>query len=261
VRRDDEPGWALFVAPELHQRSLEILQQYRVENRGWALRHPVFRTGLLFDWTAIIWVLLILFFFWLDLRLNIRPSAVAQPAGVRHGEWWRLFTAVWLHADIPHLAANAAFGFLFLALAMGRYGAGLGLLAAYLAGAGANLFRCFISLDQISSLGASGMVMGAVGLVASQSFWLWRKAPKMHSYIIGSVITGLMLFTLYGLAPGTDVVAHFGGFVIGLLLGMPLSRNPSVPIRPTINWLSGAVFTTLVIVPWLLALRSNSLPT
>jgi len=257
VRVDDVPGWALLVPAKSRDRSVQIIQQYRAENRGWTLRHPVFHTGFLFDWSAIIWVLLILFFFWLDSRLDLRLVAVAQPLAVRHGEWWRLFTAIWLHADIPHLAANAAFGFLFLALTMGRYGAGPGLLAAYVAGAGANLIRCLFSLDDTSSLGASGMVMGSLGLAASQSFWLWRRAPKMRSYIIGGVVSGLMLFTLYGLAPGTDVVAHFGGFVFGLLLGTLLSRKPSTPVKPVVNILSSAIFTALVIVPWLLALHAN----
>lgn len=257
VRVDEVRGWALLVPVEAHGRSVQVIQQYRAENRGWTLRHPVFHTDFLFDWSAIIWVLLILFFFWLDSRLDLRLAAVAQPLAVRHGEWWRPFTAIWLHADIPHLAANATFGFLFLALTMGRYGAGPGLLAAYLAGAGANLIRCLVSLEDISSIGASGMVMGALGLAASQSFWLWRRAPKMRSYIIGGVVSGLMLFTLYGLAPGTDVVAHFGGFVLGLLLGMLLSRKPSTPVRPVVNVLSGAIFTTLVILPWLLALHGT----
>ena len=99
------------------------------------------------------------------------------------------------------------------------------------------------------------MVMGAVGLIATQSFWLWRKWPKLRLYIIGAVVSGLMLFTLYGLSPGTDVVAHFGGFVLGVLLGLPLSRRPKSGPKPLQNWLCGAVFVVLVIVPWRFALH------
>jgi membrane associated rhomboid family serine protease len=234
---------------------MQIIRQYRLENRGWSWRHSVFHSTTMFDWTAIIWVMLIGFFFWLDLHLDVRSLAAASSVAVRHGEWWRIFTAIWLHADVPHLAANAAFGSFFLALSMARYGFGPGLLAAYLAGAGANLFRCLVSLDNSSSLGASGMVMGAVGLVANQSFWLWRKVPRMRPYIIGGIVSGLMIFTLFGVSPGTDVIAHFGGLVLGLLLGMLFARKPTVSVKPVINWACALIFAALVIVPWLLAIR------
>jgi membrane associated rhomboid family serine protease len=101
------------------------------------------------------------------------------------------------------------------------------------------------------------MVMGALGLVANQSFWLWRRTPQTRPYIIGGIVSGLMIFTLFGLSPGTDVVAHAAGFVFGLLFGIIFARKPSAPIKPVVNWSCAAIFTVLVIVPWLLALRSS----
>jgi membrane associated rhomboid family serine protease len=255
VKQLDDGGWGLVVPPEAHQVSAEIIQQYRAENRGWRWRRAIFQTGFHFEWTAIAWVLLIVFFFWLDSRLNLRPWGVANRLALTQGEWWRLFTAVWLHADPPHLASNAVFGVMFLGLSMGRYGAGLGLFAAYLAAAAGNLFRCLLSLDQSSSLGASGMVMGALGLLAAQSFWLWRRAPQTRKYVLGGILSGVMFLTLFGLSPGTDVIAHVGGFLIGLLLGFGLAGKPTSAIKPLLNLICGALFAVLVVVPWLLALR------
>jgi len=37
---------------------------------------------------------------------------------------------------------------------------------------------------------------------------------------------GILLFVLYGFSPGTDTLAHFGGFVAGLVLGAILVRVP-----------------------------------
>jgi hypothetical protein len=159
-------------------------------------------------------------------------------------------------ADLSHLATNAVIGLVLLGLAMGRYGTGTGMLAAYLAGAGGNLLAGLISLQTHRSLGASGMVMGSLGLLAVQSFSLWRQTPHARKFILSGVCGGVMLVVLLALTPGTDVMAHLGGFVSGLLLGALLNLVPSVAQRPNANLLSGLAFALLVIVPWWLALRS-----
>jgi len=176
---------------------------------------------------------------------------------VAHGQWWRLFTAMWLHADLAHLATNATIGVLLLGLAMGCYGTGAGLLAAYLAGAGGNLVAGLISLQPHRSLGASGMVMGCLGLLAVQSFSLWRQTPQAMKYILSGICGGVMLFILLALTPGTDVLAHLGGFACGLVLGALLSLVSAVAQMPRTNLLSGLLFALLVIVPWWLALRNG----
>ena len=69
--------------------------------------------------TLLLWVLLIGIFFWLtELDPNLRNSGVMNAAKVAQGQWWRLFTAIWLHADAAHLAGNAALGLVLLGLAM-----------------------------------------------------------------------------------------------------------------------------------------------
>src|ERR1019366_137850 len=98
----------------------------------WRWRRPIFQPGLFFDWRSTVWVfLIIIFYWWSQLRPNLRNLGMWDGAVLGHGEWWRLFTAVWLHADPAHLALNAVFGLVLLGLAMGAYGAGVGLLAAY----------------------------------------------------------------------------------------------------------------------------------
>jgi membrane associated rhomboid family serine protease len=66
----------------------------------------------------------------------------------------------------------------------------------------------------------------------------------------------LMLFVLLGLnpEPRTDVVAHLGGFVAGLLLGAALTLVPRLAQRPMVNLAAGFVFTALVILTWAQAL-------
>src|SRR5581483_3365473 len=157
--------------------------------------------------------------------------------------------------DLAHLASNAIFGVVLLGLTMGRYGTGVGLLAAYLAGAGGNLLSWLLSTRPHLGLGASGMVMGCLGLLAVQSVSLWRRTSRAGQEFLGGLLSGVMLFVLLGLAPGTDVMAHFGGFVSGLLLGGVLAGWIRQLRKPLFNAIGALMFVALVIVPWWLALQ------
>ncbi len=252
---EDGAGWGLIVAAQDLEPAVKAIRQYKLENRSWPWQQQVFRPGFVFDWGSLTWVVLTCFFFWLNAsRTDLQTVGIMDGAAVARGQWWRLFTAIWLHADPAHLAANLSLGVLLLGLAMGRYGTGIGLLAACLAGAGGNLVAWWLGSEPHRSLGASGLVMGCLGLLAAQSFSLWRQSPHARKFILAGLGAGIMLFVLLGVAPGTDVLAHFGGFVSGLLLGALLSLAPALAQKPTANLLSAFLFLVLVVVPWYRAL-------
>ena len=178
-------------------------------------------------------------------------------AAVSDGQWWRLFTAIFLHANLGHLAENASIGLVLLGLVMGGYGTGVGLLAALLAGAGGNVLAWLVYENHLS-LGASGMVMGCLGLLAAQSIPRAReRRPGMWKYALAGTAAGLMLFALLGTSPGSDVVAHLGGFVVGFALGVPLALAPRLTHRTAVNLLAGGLFCLLVVLCWWLALSGN----
>ncbi|HTL56000.1 MAG TPA: rhomboid family intramembrane serine protease [Candidatus Limnocylindrales bacterium] len=255
-RSEETSSWELRVAAEDNQNALDAIRLYQIENRHWPWRQRLSKHGVLFDWASVSWALLLCVFFWIsNAQAAFESAGELDATAVAHGQWWRLFTAIWLHADLSHLASNAVFGVVFLGLTMGRYGTGVGLLAAYLAGACGNLFAWFIAPQPRFSLGASGMVMGALGLLAIQSFVLWRRSPTARKYILSGIVGGVMLFLLLGVSPGSDLLAHAGGFVSGLLVGAILTRLPNLADKTAINLLSGVGFTTLVVWPWWRALR------
>lgn len=256
IQQDEVTGWALAVAAADHERALAQIHFYRQENRHWRWRRPVFQPGLFFDWSSLAWVLLIIFFYgWNEVRADLRTPGWVDGVALAHGEWWRLFTATWLHADPAHLAANVVFGFLFIGLAMGRYGPGMGLLAAYLAGVCGNVAAWLVHEPTMHGLGASGVVMGALGLFTSQSF---TRLKRPHAIAIrlfsGAVLAGVLLFVFLGTSPGTDIVAHFGGFVTGLLLGSLLALAPRLVHQLRANVIAAILFVALVILPWWRAL-------
>jgi rhomboid protease GluP len=254
----EESGWGLIISEEEHERALGVLKQYRAENRHWPWRQKISPGGVLFDWGATGWVLLVALFYGIQTHASadFQNAGLMDAIAVSHGEWWRLFTAIFLHADLGHFAMNATFGFLLLGLAMGNFGTGFGLLAAYLAGVGGNLATWVIYSEGHRSLGASGMVMGCVGLLASQTI-SFRRTSNNFKYTVAGIAAGVMLFTLLGVSPGSDVLAHFGGCVSGFALGGLLLIFPRVSRSTGANIVAGIAFCALVILPWWLALSKS----
>jgi rhomboid protease GluP len=252
-------SWELLVSAADLEGANEAIDLYRRENRGRPWRRELFSAGLLFDWASLAWGLLLCVFYWLsETQPGLRAIGEMDAMDFSHGEWWRAFTAMWLHADLSHLASNGILGFILLGLAMARYGTGIGLLAGYLSGAGGNVIAWLFTTQSRISLGASGMVMGCLGLLAIQSLALWRHAPAARRYLVSGVMGGIMLFLILGVAPGTDWLAHGGGFASGLLFGGILTQVPRLTNRPWLNVLGGFLFTTLVIWPWWAAVKQVS---
>jgi rhomboid protease GluP len=255
-----ESGWGLSIDPRDRERAAEILQQYRRENRGWRWQRRLSWAEFSFHRGVVIWCLLLVAVYWMS---NL-PSTLLKAAGtlhseaVLHGAWWQLFTAILLHHDLAHLMANLTIGFVLLGLAMGRYGAACALLAAYLAGAAGNLAGVLLRAEPYPGMGASGMVMGGLGLLAIQSVSLRRAPPFVARYLAAGLCSGIMLFVLLGVSrdPTTDVIAHLGGFLAGLLLGGIMSSIPDKKLASAgTKFGAGLSLALLVAISWMKALR------
>ena len=163
-------GWGLLVASQDCEKALKALRQYRLENRDWPWRQSLPWPETHFDWGSVAWAALLILFHWFgSVHPGFQAAGIMDTTAVFSGQWWRVFTAMMLHADVAHLAANLSIGIVLFGLAMGRYGTGTGLLAAYLAGAAGNVASLLLNAKPFNGLGASGMVMGALGLLAAQS--------------------------------------------------------------------------------------------
>jgi rhomboid protease GluP len=253
----DPEGWQLLVPHEHYPHALAVLEIYRRENRRWLWRPSPTSPALLFHWGALGWGALILFVdAWSRIAgPAIRDAGLMSSAAVLEGEWWRLFTAITLHADLAHLMANLTTGVILLGFAMARWTAGTALLAAWCAGALGNVAGLLLHPETHLGLGASGMVMGALGLLATAS---WRDRNADHTgpgLLLRGLLGAFLLFILIGVNPSSDVVAHLGGFVGGLLLGALLGvfRGPSMH-HASASLLAGAITAATLIWTWALAL-------
>lgn len=226
--RSEDNSWWLLVEPADLAKARAIIRIYRAENLGWGWKHNTGWTGPVFHWGALLWCWVLILFHWL---VEAGGSWLAELGAMNStafgsGEWWRIFTAVTLHADLAHLAANASTGLVVFGFTMARYGPGTSLLAAFVAGAIGNIAGWFIHTPPYSSLGASGMVMGGLGMLTIQSVFLLRRKPAFVKQFTTGLIGGFLLFVLVGLNPASDVVAHVGGFIAGLGFGLGLGWMP-----------------------------------
>lgn len=151
----------------------------------------------------------------LEMKFELSNSAVKQ------GEWWRLFTSMFLHGDSLHVAVNT---FSLFNMRILEKIAGLKkFLSVYVAsGVLANIASYGLGKLEERSLGASGAVFGLSG--AYYGFAIKRKWIT-YNELAGSVASSLwqniMLSRL--LVGATDHVAHVGGLVSGYALGLAFS--------------------------------------
>lgn len=159
---------------------------------------------------------------WLDI-------GSAQALAVAHGQWWRLMTALSLHADPAHLLSNVAIGWLFLGLARIGLGPGMSALLTILAGTLGNAINAFFLGQPHDSIGFSTAVFGAAGLVVGIRLvpTLRRNAPSAFM----PLAAGLAFLAALGTGgEHTDLGAHLFGLIAGIPLGffpaLILNRQP-----------------------------------
>lgn len=260
VERDPDAGWVILVRGPDYLRAVDALQRYQAENRrtGWQQTLP--GVGLIFDLRSLGCLLFLGLLFAVELmgQGTLRDRGVMDNRLVHAGEWWRLFTAVTLHADVSHLAANLSTGFLMLGLVMGAYGYGVGLLLSYVAGVAGFLAGLLFLPETHRSLGASGMVLGALGLLGAQWVGLLRLGITPRQIAMRGLLSCVLLLVLLGLSPqeNTDVLAHVAGFLSGVLLGAVLAFCPRRFVAgPWANPVGLVATLGLVLGSWWLALR------
>ena len=234
-RPGGEGPWILLTEPTEFKRALVAVRLYEAENgaRFWQQKVP--GTTLIWDARGLVWFVFLAALFGLDCLWHepLTDAGIMRSLPVGAGAWWSLFTATTLHADLAHLLSNAVVGTLFLGLAIGRFGSGAALLASCLAGAMGNVPGWIWHGPNSTSLGASGMVMGALGLLTTQSVGLLRHGLRAREVIIPGIFGGVLLLILLGLSPSrrVDVLAHVVGFLCGAMFGAILSFVPEHVVR------------------------------
>ena len=140
------------------------------------------------------------------------------------GDYWRLFTATFLHSGLLHLSFNCIALFIFGHQLEQIYGHTRFIAIYFIAGLAGSATSYALSISAAPNtlgVGASGAVFGLLGgLVAFYT---------VHRDKFGAIgrqsLTGLLVIVAINVAlgfvvPGIDNFAHIGGFVAGLLVGL-----------------------------------------
>lgn len=216
-----------------HGDELQVFQQAVMQRRPWV------------SWgIAVVCVALFgLQMLWGDGLPVLAASRMGAeiPSRVLAGEWWRLFSVMLLHANVPHLALNMiamlSFGtFLERLIGNGRY-----LVLYVLSGLGGSLLSLTRGGDGIG-VGASGGVWGLMVAGAVVVTWPRGLLPVALAHQLRQrawVPVGINL--VYSLQPGIDMLAHLGGGISGALLVMVLTQG-AAPQQPLKN---SRLFTAL----------------
>lgn len=144
-------------------------------------------------------------------------ASLAQTgSAVFSGAYWQVFTAMFVHFDVLHIAFNAYALYYFgrlneIAYTRGEY------LAIYLgAGLLGNIVSLFLLPLNVETGGASGAIFGLIGSYVARN----RSGESMALALVYAVF-----IFLASSGPGVNIYAHLFGIVGGFGLGYIFTRR------------------------------------
>ena len=166
----------------------------------------------------------------------VRRAASSSIGLVANGEWWRPFTALFLHADLTHLAGNLVSGSIFGVLVARSLGPLRGWALILGCGALGNAVTSgLIYPETFLSIGASTAVFAALGILTGLGAVESLREPTRRPWlrITAPLIAGFILLGWLGGATegNTDVMGHVFGFACGLAAGCAAGALEGKPSR------------------------------
>lgn len=176
--------------------------------------------------TAILLLLnIIVFLIMIFDGLNIvspTPKELLEIGGnrrfeVMNGEYWRLFSSMFIHGGILHLFMNLIGLGLGSSLLENVLGSVKLIIIYIICGILASLASIYWHENTVS-VGASGAIFGLYGLIlAFTVFKIYPNYMRGMTWMLLGLYAGVSL--LFGFLGGIDNAAHFGGLISGFVIG------------------------------------------
>jgi membrane associated rhomboid family serine protease len=155
---------------------------------------------------------------------NLSSERLVQLCGMsgfidqKPNQWYRFFTAIFLHSGVIHLVFNLSFQLITGWMIERRIGF-IRLAIIYMAsGTAGNLFSALMQ-PNVVLVGASGSLQGLVGIIYLNLFQNWPMLQ--HPWRTFWLLTAVILISLgAGLLPYIDNYAHIGGMFCGIVAGI-----------------------------------------
>jgi membrane associated rhomboid family serine protease len=220
-------GYRLLVEPPAADAAREQLACFDRESVNWpppAAENPAPRRYEMA--TPLLWAVSVLLVFCAQGTWRGRWEAAGDldaRAVFDRGEWWRLGTALFLHADFGHLISNELSGIFVFSAVVSTIGRSRGWLLLALASLSGNLaIAALYYPSPYRSLGASTAIFAGLGLLTGRAIRLVRRPGRLGRWraVLVPLAAGATLLGLFG-AGGldVDVGAHLTGFTAGLICG------------------------------------------
>jgi membrane associated rhomboid family serine protease len=191
---------------------------------------------------------------------GIRPDVLVRFGGlygpyvVFGHQWWRLVTAIFLHAGLLHIGFNLWCVFDLGPEIESLFSTTKFVLIYLVTGvAGFALDLWWSPMRQ--SVGASGAILGLIGVLLVASF----RHGSMGQQYRSMLWRWLLYILIISLLPGVDMAAHIGGFASGALLGLVIPEGEPATRSSENLWNALAIISVLVIAGSfvLMALQMN----
>ncbi|HWH91041.1 MAG TPA: rhomboid family intramembrane serine protease, partial [Candidatus Binatia bacterium] len=161
-----------------------------------------------------------------DPEVLHRVGALEPYAVVVQGEYWRLFTALFLHGGFTHLLFNIFALYILgppLERSIGTLRFTVSYLISGLASSAGVVGLTILGFVQVSQLvGASGCIMGIVGTWAG--FLVRHRHVPQAKQRLGNIVMIIVIQVAFDLStPQVSMAAHLCGLIAGFFLGLILA--------------------------------------
>jgi len=136
---------------------------------------------------------------------------------VMNGEYWQLFTSMFVHIDLLHLFGNMLFLLIFGIRAESLFSKKEFFFIYFASGLSGNLLTLLMPPLTLSA-GASGAIFG---MFSANAIYLGK---TLNQSIMGALMYSFFLLILSA-GRNVNLLAHFGGLAAGLVIGYTLAKN------------------------------------
>lgn len=189
-----------------------------VLTKNWMTKRDL--PGALFTTFVMVLILLSTSFVYLQNIFDAGAwMAVSKEAVFQDHEYWRLWSALFAHGDLPHIFSNL---FLFLPFAYylsGYFGFWFFPFAGFLIGGLTNLIVISSLPAHVSLLGASGVVYWMGGAWMTLAYLVDRR-EKTGKRLVKSIGISMILFLPESYKTQVSYSCHFIGFGLGMISAM-----------------------------------------
>ena len=147
----------------------------------------------------------------------IKMGANYGPLVLGDHQYYRLFTAMFLHLSLIHIVSNMVALICFANIARDIYNDFEFLVIYFLSGIAGNIFSLIVHPMTISA-GASTAIMGLLG--CTLAMFALPKDKYNTSNVVEQAFILLIMNTVGVMGTNVDVAGHLGGFIAGLVLGL-----------------------------------------